>query len=135
MPEIVLHVPAGASSLTAACAFLAALVVSICCAGQPTSAQGKDPLAACEALAKTQIPSAKLSLPTGGAVVTAATLVKAADAGNSNAEYCKVAGSIKPVDPTAPDIKFQVNLPTNWNGKVLHHGGGGYNGVMPRHSG
>src|SRR6476619_2192252 len=63
------------TGLTAACAFLAALVVCICCAGQPTSAQGKDPLAACQALAKAQIPAAKLSLPTGGAVVSAATLV------------------------------------------------------------
>jgi pimeloyl-ACP methyl ester carboxylesterase len=128
-PRLVNHPLNG---LTAACAFLAALVVSICCAGQPTSAQGKDPLAACQALAKAQIPAAKLALPTGGAVVSAATLVKAADAGNSNGEYCKVTGSINPVDPKAPDIKFQVNLPTNWNGKALHHGGGGYNGVMPQ---
>nr|WP_309099444.1 tannase/feruloyl esterase family alpha/beta hydrolase [Fredinandcohnia onubensis] len=45
-----------------------------------------------------------------------------------DAEYCQVLGAIHPVDPTAPDINFQINLPTNWNKKFVQMGGGGFNG-------
>ena len=69
-----------------------------------------------------------IGLPTAGAVVTSAVIVPAAGAGVAAvAEYCKVLGDINPVDPTAPKIKFQVNLPSNWNGKAVMFGGGGYN--------
>ena len=54
----------------------------------------------------------------------------ATDSGNSNGEFCKVLGAIHPVDPTAPDIKFEVNLPTNWNNRMLQMGGGGYDGSL-----
>src|SRR5262245_7884676 len=30
--------------------------------------------------------------------------------------FCKVLGHIEPADPKAPPIKFQVNLPVEWNG-------------------
>ncbi|MFW7348794.1 MAG: tannase/feruloyl esterase family alpha/beta hydrolase [Pigmentiphaga sp.] len=46
-------------------------------------------------------------------------------------EYCEVLGAIKSVDAAAPDIHFQVNLPSDWNGKGLQFGGGGYNGSIP----
>ena len=36
-----------------------------------------------------------------------------------------------PVDPAAPKINFQVNLPTDWNGKIMQLGGSGTNGVIP----
>src|SRR5690606_37872805 len=29
-----------------------------------------------------------------------------------------------------PDINFEVNLPTTWNGKTLQFGGGGFNGSL-----
>lgn len=45
-------------------------------------------------------------------------------------EFCKVLGHIKPVDPAAPSINFQVNLPKVWNGRSFQHGGGGFNGVL-----
>ena len=35
-----------------------------------------------------------------------------------------------PVDPKAPPILFQVNLPTQWNGRSVQYGGGGFNGVL-----
>jgi len=35
-----------------------------------------------------------------------------------------------PVDPSAPPILFQVNLPTTWNGRSVQFGGGSFNGVL-----
>ena len=37
----------------------------------------------------------------------------------ANPEFCKVLGHIAPSDATAPPIKFQVNLPLDWNGRSL----------------
>ena len=86
---------------------------------------------ACDGLNGMAISQQAIGLPTTGAVVTSAVVVPAAGAGVAMvAEYCKVLGDINPVDPTAPKIKFQVNLPSNWNGKALMFGGGGYNGVL-----
>ena len=45
-------------------------------------------------------------------------------------EHCQVIGAIAPADPKAPRIRFQVNLPTQWNGNSLQYGGGGFNGVL-----
>jgi Tannase and feruloyl esterase len=45
-------------------------------------------------------------------------------------EFCKVLGRIEPSDPKAPPIRFQVNLPVEWNGRSLQYGGGGFNGVL-----
>jgi feruloyl esterase len=41
-----------------------------------------------------------------------------------------VLGEIAPLDPAAPPIRFEVNLPEQWNGKAVQYGGGGYNGVL-----
>lgn len=51
-------------------------------------------------------------------------------AGNDEGEYCKIFGAILPVDPSAPKINFEVNLPSNWNGKMLQLGGGGFDGTL-----
>ena len=80
----------------------------------------------CTALTGTVIPKSAIGLPTSGAVVASASLVS----DPHNGSYCKLTGGIKPIDPAAPDIKFQVNLPERWNGKALHIGGGGYNGRL-----
>ena len=44
--------------------------------------------------------------------------------------YCRVLGEIAPLDPAAPPIRFEVNLPEQWNGKAVQYGGGGFNGVL-----
>ena len=86
---------------------------------------------ACADLNGLAITPQAIGMPTTGAVVTSAAVVPAAGAGATQvAEYCKVLGDINPVDAAAPKIKFQVNLPANWNGKALMFGGGGYNGVL-----
>lgn len=48
----------------------------------------------------------------------------------ANPGFCKVLGHIDPTDPKAPPIKFQVNLPVEWNGRSVQYGGGGFNGVL-----
>jgi hypothetical protein len=48
----------------------------------------------------------------------------------ANPAFCKVLGSIAPTDAKAPPIKFEVNLPVEWNGRSLQYGGGGFNGVL-----
>lgn len=48
----------------------------------------------------------------------------------ANPGFCKVLGHIDPTDPRAPPIKFQVNLPVEWNGRSVQYGGGGFNGVL-----
>ncbi|HTQ98714.1 MAG TPA: tannase/feruloyl esterase family alpha/beta hydrolase [Candidatus Acidoferrum sp.] len=84
----------------------------------------------CQKLAGMTIAATAIGEPTSGAVVSSAELVAADAEKNSNGEYCKVLGDIKPVDATAPDIKFEVNLPTHWNRKTLQLGGGGLNGQL-----
>jgi feruloyl esterase len=48
----------------------------------------------------------------------------------ANPAFCKVLGHIEPTDPKAPPVKFQVNLPVEWNGRSVQYGGGGFNGVL-----
>src|SRR4029453_12350990 len=85
----------------------------------------------CAELVGAVIPASAFSLPTMGANVTFAAAVAATPPGpTAVGGYCKVQGAIHPVDPVAPDIIFQVNLPDSWNGKALQFGGGGYNGTL-----
>jgi feruloyl esterase len=75
----------------------------------------------------TVIPAADLGLPTRGAVVTKAKLVPAG-LPNPFGEYCLVDGEIVPVDSRAQKIKFNVAMPSHWNGKLAQLGGAGFNG-------
>ena len=94
---------------------------------------------ACAALNGKTIDAASIGEPTTGAVVTAATYKPAvADAPNAagtatvpgTPDYCQTLIDIKPVDPAAPVIKAEVNLPASWTGKSLQMGGGGLNGTL-----
>lgn len=93
------------------------------------TALGQGPADACRALAR-PIPSASIGSPSGGARIDSATLVRSDVEGNTNGDFCQVLGAILPVDKTAPEIRFQVNLPSRWNGKALHIGGGGWDGTL-----
>ena len=87
---------------------------------------------ACARLNGMVIPEKLIGLPTTGGLVTSTTVVPAAGATGA---YCKVLGEISPVDPTAPKIMFQVDLPAKWNKKAMAFGGGGFDGSIPNVAG
>src|SRR5206468_4185508 len=93
-----------------------------------------DPAATCGDLIRptdnaVRIDSASIVAPTPLAVAERGP-TPAARVTPANPEFCKVLGQIAPADPNAPPIKFQVNLPVEWNGRSLQYGGGGFNGVL-----
>ena len=97
------------------------------------------PAGPCASLENQTIAPAQIGLPTRGATIVSAQLVPASPLVTTQGrgavlpipEYCKVVGYIAPVDPGAPRINFQVNMPTVWNGKLAQMGGSGTNGVIP----
>jgi feruloyl esterase len=115
-------------------------------AGAQSPASAANPADACSQL-KQPIAAAAIGLPTGGATVESTVLVAPVEVSvdlngpfaplpteiavkPAAPEHCRVVGAIAPVDPQAPAIRFQVNLPTQWNGRSLQFGGGGFNGVL-----
>ena len=97
------------------------------CAASQTASLGD---AQCTALGALTIPASDIGKPTKGAVIESAALIAKDAPGNKNGEFCKVIGLIKPMDQKAPDIQFEVNLPSDWNGRTLQLGGGGYDGNL-----
>ncbi|QPL46079.1 tannase/feruloyl esterase family alpha/beta hydrolase [Halomonas sp. A40-4] len=93
----------------------------------PTQAELRQ---SCASLARTKIPESAIGLPSGAATITNASLIETANQPQSLPEFCKIIGSIAPVDPVAPSITFQLNLPLVWNGKTVQYGGGGFNGSL-----
>ena len=81
----------------------------------------------CAELEGMRVPAESIGLPTTGATVQTSELTEATA---TLPAYCRADGIISPVDPTAPNIRFRVNLPTAWNGRAMHFGGGGFNGTV-----
>jgi hypothetical protein len=87
----------------------------------------------CADLVSLKIPASEIGLPSSGATIASAQVAALpADPVNPGAtrDYCKVLGAVQPVDPNAPPVNFEVNLPADWNGKAVQYGGGGSNGVL-----
>ncbi|MDH3265319.1 MAG: tannase/feruloyl esterase family alpha/beta hydrolase, partial [Gammaproteobacteria bacterium] len=112
-------------SLNRCCTVITVLIVFASAA----EAAAQFDASACARLAGHNIDAETISLPTNGARVTEASWQIEIE---SHGAYCRVLGSIAPVDPNAPTIHWQANLPDIWNGKMLQHGGGGFNGRIPR---
>src|SRR5215471_2100900 len=125
----------GLSINARACALLASLVAMSFPSNQAAAAKMKgDAAATCSGLAgpsdnAVRIDSAAMQAPSPLSVAEKAPtpLTRITPA---LPEFCKVLGRIEPADPKAPPIRFQVNLPVEWNGRSLQYGGGGFNGVL-----
>src|SRR5215470_18324331 len=104
---------------------------------------GRNPQEACAALVGADFPASIIDLPSGPAAIDSALIVSAAPFAvaekaptpgaritPATPSFCKVLGHIKPIDPKAPNISFQINLPFDWNGRSVQYGGGGFNGVL-----
>lgn len=103
----------------------------IACGGNDSADAAQAPMA-CEKLAGLAIPASAINLPTSGGSVLTATPVEASGSGVAAVPaHCLVTARIGPVDATAPDIRFNVALPTAWNNKTMMFGGGGFNGSVP----
>jgi pimeloyl-ACP methyl ester carboxylesterase len=80
----------------------------------------------CRTLVHVSIPVSRISLPTRGASIASAEL----ESPEGGRMVCVVKGAIAPLDPKAPVINFQINMPLKWNGRAVHEGGGGYDGGL-----
>src|SRR3982750_2132238 len=97
-------------------------------------ALGADAVAACAALSGAGANAIKVD----AAALTEAKPLTVADAAPTPAarispatpQFCRVLGHIEPSNPKAPPIRFQLNLPLQWNGRTVQYGGGGFNGVL-----
>ena len=80
--------------------------------------------------------------PANVAIITAVFAPATAASGNTPAvpEHCNLAGTIRAGrvgEQSSPGvtqtyaIKWQVRLPTTWNGRYVHEGGGGLDGSVP----
>ncbi|QOV33191.1 tannase/feruloyl esterase family alpha/beta hydrolase [Streptomyces ferrugineus] len=88
-----------------------------------------DAATSCASIAGLHVNASTIGLPTRGADVESATLT-AADPKTGYPEFCLVRGKVNSFDTAAPDINFQLNLPTSWNRKSVQFGGGGFNGIV-----
>jgi feruloyl esterase len=83
------------------------------------------PPLSCTSLRGLEVPSSAIGLPTTGAYVKSAKLMH-----DRRGEYCKVLGGVRPIDRSAQEIRFEVNLPRKWNRKAVQFGGGTFDGWM-----
>lgn len=66
--------------------------------------------------------------PYGGAIITSATMVPAT---GSTPAYCRVTATLgKDTDPQK-EMDIEVWLPDHWQKRLLHLGGGGFDGTIP----
>ena len=109
------------------CALTSGMAVAAMALAAPAGA------ATCVDLVNLKIAPNQIGLPTSGATISSAqmqTVPASPLTPDVKRDFCKVLGSIAPVDPNAPPINFEVNLPTQWNGKAVQYGGGGSNGTL-----
>src|SRR5690349_11389358 len=108
--------------------FISSAAAALACASAPAGAA-----TACADLVQLKIAAKDIGLPSGGASISSAQIATVpADPTTPGAtrEYCKLLGAVAPLDPNAPPVNFEVNLPMQWNGKAVQYGGGGSNGVL-----
>src|ERR1043166_9620728 len=119
------------TDLRAWLATMLAVLATINAASAATLAE--DAALACGELARSldavRIDSATLQPPSQLTVAERAP-TPAARIAPANPAFCKVLAHIEPADPRAPPIRFEINLPVEWNGRSVQYGGGGFNGTL-----
>jgi hypothetical protein len=126
-------------------AALGALLLSACMTTapqKPSDTLGSDPAGTCAAMTA-QVAASAIGIPSGAATMESATLapetaLAVAERGPTpharitphTPTFCRVLGRIAPLDPNAPPIRFEINLPLKWNGRTVQYGGGGFNGTL-----
>jgi feruloyl esterase len=68
----------------------------------------------------TDIPTDLIGEPVSAVTLSAPVWVQAA---GQNPAYCRVNGSMAPIDPEAPNINFAVALPSVWKHRAVQVGG------------
>lgn len=116
-------------SAAAATLPLGSLGGSLGSGSQSSGGDSTNPTIRCEGLLGAELDADEIGLPTSGAFVKSAEMANR-DAAGEGVEFCLVLGEVLPVDPQAPVINFQVNMPTEWNNKSVQLGGGGFNGQL-----
>ena len=125
--------PARACTAIAAM-FLCSATVAPTIAAAANRSLGDNAAAACAALSGAGSGATKID----AAALTEAKPLAVAPGGPTPAarispetpQFCRVLGHIDPTDPKAPPIRFQLNLPLQWNGRTVQYGGGGFNGTV-----
>ena len=103
-------------------------------ANAATTSLGADPATACAALLQAgfgalEIDSSVLQKPYPITVAEKGP-TPASRVSPANPAFCEVLGRIELISPNTPPIRFELNLPVEWNGRALQYGGGGFNGVV-----
>ena len=80
------------------------------------------------AVAGTEECNALKDQPYGGAIITSAAMVPAA---GSTPAYCKVTATVGKNTDSQKEMDIEVWLPDNWQNRLLHLGGGGFDGTIP----
>ncbi|MGI4797213.1 MAG: tannase/feruloyl esterase family alpha/beta hydrolase [Janthinobacterium lividum] len=107
------------------------LSVTAAIVGATGNARAQPVSRACAEMTSVAIPASAIGLPTRGTRITDAVTVSPSGSGfRTVGSYCSIKAEIVPLDPAAPPIRLEVNLPDAWNGKALMYGGGGFNGSM-----
>ena len=76
------------------------------------------------------LPAGIFSAPTSGGLVTHVSIMRSER--NPDTQYADVFGIIMPADPNGFDIRWEMLLPLDWNGRTLQIGGGANCGFIPR---
>ena len=71
------------------------------------------------------------SQPWGGAQITSAQMMPAS---GSMPAYCRVTATLGKDTDTQKEMDIEVWLPENWRNRLLHLGGGGFDGTIPLQS-
>ncbi len=95
---------------------------------------GSTPVVVASVSASLLATSSQCSTEAIQAIVGPAVRLTSVQVVDAPAGLCRIQGAVTTTGEGAPDglAHFEMNLPANWNGKLLFLGGGGFDGVVPQ---